>query len=136
TRTPDGAGTIHLRSDGSPAQAWGPGRQWLLERAAGVCGELDDVAPFAPSPHPVVARLAHQFPRLRLPRTERVLDALVPAVLEQKVPGAEARGAVAGALAPRGRARPRAGAVVAPAATGATPRDAPVRLSPTGGRAA
>ena len=91
TRTPDGPGTIHLPSDGSPAQAWGRGRAWLLDRAAGLRGDLDDVSAFDPSPHPLVARLAHQFPRLRLPRTDRVLDALVPAILEQKVPGAEAR---------------------------------------------
>ena len=91
TRTPDGPGTIHVPSDGSPARAWGPGRGWLLDRAGGLRGDLDDVTTFDPSPHPLVARLAHQFPRLRLPRTDRVLDALVPAVLEQKVPGAEAR---------------------------------------------
>ena len=91
TRTPDGPGTIHVPSDSSPARAWGPGSDWLLDRAAGLRGELDDVTTFDPSLHPVVARLAHQFPRLRLPRTERVLDALVPAILEQKVPGMEAR---------------------------------------------
>lgn len=72
-------------------RAWGPGRDWLLGRAARLRGDLDDVAAFDPSPHPVVARLAHQFPRLRLPRTDSVLEALVPAILEQKVPGAEAR---------------------------------------------
>jgi len=91
TRTPDGPGTIHLPRDGSPARAWGPGSTWLLDRAARLRGDLDDVTTFDPSPHPLVARLAHQFPRLRLPRTDRVLDVLVPAILEQKVPGMEAR---------------------------------------------
>ena len=96
TRTPDGPGTIHLPTDGSPARAWGAGADWLLARAAAMTGALDDLDGFDPSPHSVVARLAHQFPRVRLPRTERVLDALVPAILEQKVTGAEARRAWTG----------------------------------------
>ena len=91
TRTPDGPGTIHLPLDSAAARAWGPGGEWLLHRADAMSGALDDLDGFDASAHPVVERLAHQFPRLRLPRTERVLDALVPAILEQKVPGAEAR---------------------------------------------
>jgi 3-methyladenine DNA glycosylase/8-oxoguanine DNA glycosylase len=39
----------------------------------------------------VVARLARALPGLRLTTTRRVLDALVPAILEQKVTGTEAR---------------------------------------------
>jgi 3-methyladenine DNA glycosylase/8-oxoguanine DNA glycosylase len=54
-------------------------------------GALDSLDGFDPSRHPVVARLAHRMSSLRLPRTERVLDALVPAILEQKVTGLEAR---------------------------------------------
>ncbi len=54
-------------------------------------GALDSLVGFDPSLHPVVALLAHRLPGLRLPRTERVFDALVPAILEQKVTGAEAR---------------------------------------------
>ena len=59
-------------------------------------GALDSLEGFDPSQHPVVARLAHRLPGLRLPRTERVLDALVPAILEQKVTGAEAKRAWSG----------------------------------------
>ena len=77
-----------------------------MMRAAGMTGALDDVETFDPSPHPVVARLARRFPRLRLPRTERVLDALVPAVLEQKVTGAEARRAWTGLVRRLGEPAP------------------------------
>lgn len=91
TRTPDGPGTIHFPLDGSTPQAWGSGAGWLLARAPAMRGDLDDVKGFDPSAHHVVSRLARRFPWLRLPRTERVLDALVPAIFEQKVPGIEAR---------------------------------------------
>ncbi|MEY2459522.1 MAG: hypothetical protein QOG30_1352 [Acidimicrobiaceae bacterium] len=96
THTPDGPGTIHLRHDGGEAEAWGPGAGWLLDRVPAMTGALDSLDGFDPSLHPVVARLAHRMASVRLPRTERVLDALVPAILEQKVTGLEARGSWAG----------------------------------------
>jgi 3-methyladenine DNA glycosylase/8-oxoguanine DNA glycosylase len=91
THTPDGPGTIHLPANTAPAEAWGPGADWLLARAPAMTGALDSLDGFDPSVHPVVARLARRMPTVRLPRTERVLDALVPAILEQKVTGREAR---------------------------------------------
>jgi 3-methyladenine DNA glycosylase/8-oxoguanine DNA glycosylase len=95
TRTPDGVGTINLAvvNGGRSviARTWGPGAGWLLERAPGMCGALDSLDGFEPALHPAVAKLARRMPGMRLCRTERVLDALVPAVLEQKVTGREAR---------------------------------------------
>jgi 3-methyladenine DNA glycosylase/8-oxoguanine DNA glycosylase len=44
-----------------------------------------------PDGHPLVSRLARRHPGVRIPRTEGVLDVLVPAILEQKVTGREAR---------------------------------------------
>jgi 3-methyladenine DNA glycosylase/8-oxoguanine DNA glycosylase len=100
TRTPDGPGTIHLAvqlgGHTVEARTWGAGAEWLLERAPGMCGALDSLAGFEPSVHPAVASLAHRMPGMRLCRTDRVLDALVPAILEQKVTGREARRAWAG----------------------------------------
>lgn len=90
THTPEGPGTIHLCPDGA-VEVWGPGGDWLRLRAPAMTGALDSLEGFDPSRHPVVARLAHRLPDLRLPRTERVFDALVPAILEQKVTGAEAK---------------------------------------------
>src|SRR3954465_14496315 len=102
-RTPLGPGTIRLRVRAGDecaidADAWGDGAPWLLARASAVAGALDSLDGFPPDQHPVVARLARSLNRVRLPRTERVLDALVPAILEQKVIGLEARRSFAGLL--------------------------------------
>jgi 3-methyladenine DNA glycosylase/8-oxoguanine DNA glycosylase len=96
THTPEGPGTIHLSAGGEPAEAWGPGADWLLARTAAMTGALDSLDGFDPSANPVIARLARRLSSMRLPRTERVLDALVPAILEQKVIGLEARRAWVG----------------------------------------
>jgi 3-methyladenine DNA glycosylase/8-oxoguanine DNA glycosylase len=92
--TPDGPGTLRLgvrrRDAVVEAEAWGPGSSWLLESVPDLLGEHDDPAGFAPS-HPVLAATAARYAGWRVPRSRRVLEALVPAVLEQKVTGAEAR---------------------------------------------
>jgi 3-methyladenine DNA glycosylase/8-oxoguanine DNA glycosylase len=90
--TPDGPGT--LRVTASPgavvaASAWGPGANWLLATLPGQLGAADDPGGFVPF-HDRMRDLVRQFPALRLGRTDRVLEALVPAVLEQKVVGIEA----------------------------------------------
>lgn len=89
--TPEGPATIRV-TPGSvvKAQGWGPGAEWLLGTVPSQLGAGDDVAAFDPSSHPVVARLARQHARLRIGRTDRVFEALVPAILEQKVVSIEA----------------------------------------------
>jgi 3-methyladenine DNA glycosylase/8-oxoguanine DNA glycosylase len=72
------------------AQAWGPGAAWLLATVPSQLGADDDPSVFDPSPHPVVARLARTHEGLRIGRTGRVFEALVPAILEQKVVSIEA----------------------------------------------
>jgi 3-methyladenine DNA glycosylase/8-oxoguanine DNA glycosylase len=52
-------------------------------------GARDEPAAFRPE-HPRLRELVRQHPGLRVGRTDRVLEALVPAVLEQKVLGREA----------------------------------------------
>jgi 3-methyladenine DNA glycosylase/8-oxoguanine DNA glycosylase len=72
------------------SQAWGPGADWLLDQVPDLLGVRD--APEALRPeHPRLAELVRRFAGLRIGRTDRVLEALVPAVLEQKVVGQEAR---------------------------------------------
>ena len=90
--TPDGAATMVVRSSGvvMTAQAWGPGAAWLLGTAPGQVGADDDPSALDPSAHPVVARLARAHAGLRIGRTDRVFEALVPAILEQKVVSIEA----------------------------------------------
>jgi endonuclease III len=99
--TPEGPGTLRVtsrRPDGRDTdrpgplvtgQAWGPGAGWLLDRLPAQVGAHDDPSGFTPR-HPVLADLALRYPGLRIGRTERVFEALVPAVLEQKVLGQEA----------------------------------------------
>jgi 3-methyladenine DNA glycosylase/8-oxoguanine DNA glycosylase len=72
------------------AAAWGPGAAWLLRELPGMLGADDDRAGFAPA-HPLLRELSARHPGVRVGRSGRVLEALVPAVLEQKVVGAEAR---------------------------------------------
>ncbi|MBO8189394.1 DNA-3-methyladenine glycosylase 2 family protein [Streptomyces sp. DW4-2] len=95
TRTPDGPATLKVwtRRGGTDgvvcAQAWGPGAQWLLEGLPALLGAEDD--PHAFVPHHDLTREAHRrHPGLRLIRTGRVVEALIPTVLEQKITTDEA----------------------------------------------
>jgi len=100
--TPDGPGTLRVATRagvryidrGSPAlitaAAWGPGAGWLLETLPALLGEHDDLRGFVPV-HPLLREMAGRHPGARVGRSGRVLEALVPAVLEQKVVGVEAR---------------------------------------------
>lgn len=91
TRTPDGPATIRAEQQGDrfEVEAWGPGSVWALEAAPGLLGCLDDRAGFAPA-HPLVERIHRRSAGLRLPRTGRVVEAIIPAVLGQRVTGFEA----------------------------------------------
>jgi 3-methyladenine DNA glycosylase/8-oxoguanine DNA glycosylase len=59
-----------------------------------------------PAGHPLVARLARRDTGLRIPRTTAVVESLVPAILEQKVTGEEARRALTGLIRVHGEAAP------------------------------
>ena len=70
------------------AQAWGPGAQWLLDALPGALGLYDDVSGFeslVADAHPVIRDAARLNPGLRIGRSGRLMEALVPAILEQKV---------------------------------------------------
>ncbi|MRG59918.1 DNA-3-methyladenine glycosylase 2 family protein [Agromyces sp. CFH 90414] len=87
TRTATGPATIRLTQlapDVLRAQAWGAGAALAVAQAPELCGDRDDPAPFDPLIDPL--RDAHRRnPGLRIPRTAAVFEALVPAILEQKV---------------------------------------------------
>lgn len=96
-RTAEGPATLLVASEPSGpgvlrCETWGPGQQALLASVPALLGEHDDPRGFAPE-HPVLRELWRRHPGLRVTRTGRVFEALVPAVLEQKVTGQEARGA-------------------------------------------
>lgn len=93
SRMPTGAVTYRLAQRGPrevDAQAWGPGAEELLAGLPDLLGGRDAAEGFEPG-HPRLVDSAARHPGLRVPRTGRVVEALVPAVLEQKVTGKEAR---------------------------------------------
>jgi 3-methyladenine DNA glycosylase/8-oxoguanine DNA glycosylase len=74
--------------------AWGPGADVALGRAASLLGlGAGAVASgsLAGAGHRRIVDLARRHPGIRIPRTEAVMEALVAAILEQKVTGTEAR---------------------------------------------
>jgi 3-methyladenine DNA glycosylase/8-oxoguanine DNA glycosylase len=95
-RGPAGAG-----SGGGAAirvQAWGPGAAWAIEQAPELVGADEDpdaVGAFAAlvtaAGPPLLASVLTRYQGIRMGRTHRVLEALVPAIIEQKVTGDEAR---------------------------------------------
>lgn len=91
-RTPEGIGTLVLAFSAGTVQAraWGPGAAWLLAGVPQLLG-CDD-RPEAFVPHHASVRMAlRQDGGTRVPRTRLVMEALVPAILEQLVTGTEAR---------------------------------------------
>ncbi len=90
--TPDGPGTIEVRTDGDAirAWAWGPGAGRLLDGLPAALGLDDDDTGFDPARHAVIAGLARRLGRPRLGRTGAVWEALLPAILEQRITGTEA----------------------------------------------
>ncbi len=83
TRTPEGPATLHVaiaEAGVVTACGWGDGAAWALAHARDLLG-LDDVAP---------AGLPAGARAVRLARSLRIVELLVPIVLEQLVSGAEA----------------------------------------------
>lgn len=93
TRTPEGPATLRLvaRAEGYDvaATAWGAGAAWVLDGLPALLGAGDDPGDFAPR-HPLLREVWRRHPGWRVPRTGRVMESLVPTVLEQKVTGREA----------------------------------------------
>lgn len=90
-RTPDGPGTLLVSRSGAGvhAHAWGPGADWALARVERLVG-VDDPAEEFTTDHPVVGPLVRARPGWRIGCTGLVMDALVTAVVAQKVTGKEA----------------------------------------------
>ena len=92
-RTPDGPTTVRLRTRPAlgevHAAAWGPGANWVLAGVPAMLGAGDEPAGFRPT-HRVLAEAHRRRPHWRVVRTGLVLEALVPAIIEQKVTGQEA----------------------------------------------
>jgi 3-methyladenine DNA glycosylase/8-oxoguanine DNA glycosylase len=92
-RTPGGPATLALegraREGVVHARAWGPGADWVLDSVPALLGADDDVSGFEPR-HPVLVDAWRRYGHWRQGRTDLVMEALVPAVIEQRVTGQEA----------------------------------------------
>ncbi len=107
TRTAAGPATLLLQPavDGVLARGWGPGARPLVDEVEALIG-LEDVPSALVPQHPVVAQAARRLRGLRIGRTGAVLEAVVPAILEQKITGAEARHAYRALVRVHGQAAP------------------------------
>jgi 3-methyladenine DNA glycosylase/8-oxoguanine DNA glycosylase len=117
TRTPAGPATLRIRAThgGVEVTAWGAGAAHAVAGAADLVGANDDPSGLVPT-HRLIGELVHRFPGLRLTRTNRPFEALLPAICEQKVSGVEARAAFRGIIATHGEPAPGpAGLRLAPA---------------------
>lgn len=117
TRTPEGPATLSLRAaygGALHARAWGEGAEWALSHVPDLVGDTDDIDDFRPPPGTLVGELAKRFRGMRIPRTRAVFEMLVPAVLEQKVIGKEARRAYSGLVRRHGEPAPGPAGVVPP----------------------
>lgn len=71
-------------------EAWGPGAAEFTDTLPAFLGADDDTTGFDPSQDPKIAAAVRKVPHLRLGRTGRILEALMPAILEQRVVGKDA----------------------------------------------
>src|SRR6478672_944360 len=88
------SGPVTARIDKSASnivecEAWGSGATEFVEKLPAWLGAEDDRAGFAPT-EPTILAASRRAPHLRLGRTDRVMEALIPAVLEQRVSGKDA----------------------------------------------
>ncbi len=92
--TVDGAATLRVTQIAGEvrAEVWGSGADRVLAGVPDLLGGRDSLEGFEPR-HPLLVETHARYPGLRLPRTGGVFEQLVPAVLEQKVTGKEARAA-------------------------------------------
>jgi len=111
TRTADGPAAVAITQATGEivVEAWGPGADHVLQaipELLGLTGQPERAAWRHSWGHPLLARLAQRFAGVRIPRSRAVLESLIPAILEQKVVGKEARRALLGLLRVYGEPAP------------------------------
>jgi 3-methyladenine DNA glycosylase/8-oxoguanine DNA glycosylase len=115
TRTADGPATLLLvpGRDVITARAWGPGSGTAVRAAHALVGLDDDPGALVPR-DPVVLAAVRRLQGLRIGRSGAVLEALIPAILEQKVTGDEARRAYRAIVRTHGEPAPGPGGLRLP----------------------
>lgn len=129
--TPAGPATLGITQHGRELaiSSWGPGAELAVQGAPALLGAGDDWSGFddpdfaATLPH-LVTQARRRHLALRLPATGRVIDALIPAILEQKVTTVEAHRGYGTLLRKFGTPAPGAGS------TPGVPRDLLVAPTP------
>lgn len=89
TLTDDGPATMLLTQTDLhtlTCRAWGPGARAAVGAAPALCGAGDDPTGFRPG-HALLHDIDRRNPGLRIPCSGRVLEALIPAIIEQRVIG-------------------------------------------------
>ncbi len=117
-RTTDGPVTLqllHVAPAVVQARAWGPGAEAALATVPALIGEEDEPERFV-AHHQVLHDLHRRHPGLRLTKSSRIVHALVPSVLEQKVTGTEAFRSYATLLRRHGEPAPGPGELMLPPA--------------------
>lgn len=106
-RTPEGPGTIRLtlRGRDADAEGYGPGAAWMIEHAPDLVG-CNDRPEDLSTDHSLVRELARRSPDLRIAKTNRVFEAIVPAILGQKVTTVSSKRSLAGLLRKHGERAP------------------------------
>jgi 3-methyladenine DNA glycosylase/8-oxoguanine DNA glycosylase len=91
TRTPDGSATVLIEREGTAiaATAWGDGADWILDQTPRLLGFDDHPEDFVPTDR-VLRDLKERKRGLRIGRSDRVFESIVPAILGQKVATKEA----------------------------------------------
>ncbi|MDJ0316959.1 DNA-3-methyladenine glycosylase family protein [Arthrobacter antibioticus] len=98
SNTPAGPATLGISQHNNTLtiRSWGPGAEHALVGVPGLLGAHDDWSHF--DSHAFASTLPHKIREarrrhaaVRLPSTGRMVDALIPAILEQKVTAREAR---------------------------------------------
>jgi 3-methyladenine DNA glycosylase/8-oxoguanine DNA glycosylase len=87
------SGPVSARLSGAAntveCEAWGDGAAEFIDRLPALVGAEDDASGFDPA-DPILAEALRRVPYLRLCRTGRLVESLIPAVIEQRVAGMDA----------------------------------------------
>jgi 3-methyladenine DNA glycosylase/8-oxoguanine DNA glycosylase len=91
TRTPEGPATTRIEGGACEvvATAWGPGAAWALDALPALIGAFDDPSALRPRDH-VVKDLHRRFSAVRMCRSDSLVEAAVPSIVEQRVTSSSA----------------------------------------------
>lgn len=91
TSTPLGPATVHVWWSGArlDAEAWGPGREWALQRAPAMVGD-DDVGFDFTDGHPLVLEMQRCHPAVRIGASGNLYHELLPTIIAQRITAGEA----------------------------------------------